>query len=774
MLMLYRLKSLLRMRDDANRSTLLWGTIIAFVIGVLGIATPVDMTMRLARQKLLSHPASGDIVVVGIDDKSLAAIGDWPWNRAVHAKLVNELNRLGAKRIVFDFTLSKYTEGSGDEQLVEAMRNAEGKVFSSARHGVDKQSGAKFEEMPAEPFARYAGITSLYWKSNGFDEVWSLPFVDKIGTKYVNSLSNIIANVKNLNLQSYAVDYSIDLKTVNTISAIDIIRGHVAANVMSGKSIVVALTSVTLGDIKTVPGFGNASGAYIHVAGAETLKRGIPISIGWILPLFCAVLLSASFLWLKNRKFARMIFLVGCLLLIVGPLLLEMALVFGSYGPALVLMSYTAMRRFWREFRNKSVTTNQVSGFQNLNALKSLQLTPGDVLVVARVHNYAKAVSVIATNDEEILVAEIVKRLSVARDANPVFHADDGIFVWVQSKDESFDLTGQLSGRRALFNTSFNVGEQSVDLSITFGVNDLFGTSTMNRFSAALSAADDAFDQGEIWISVDNQRVTKNKWDISLVGRLHEAIDAGQVWVAFQPKMDVRSGLIFGVEALARWTDPVDGEISPEVFVAAAEAQNRTEKLTEFVLDRALALCKEVEPQHEDFSVAVNLSAKSLGNMRVVSMVCDALQRHSITAERLTLELTETTSIEQSGNAAATLAALTDLGVKISIDDYGTGFSSLEYLTRIPSDEIKIDRQFLKNIVSSRNDQKIVASTIDLAHSLGRTVVAEGVENKEMLTILESMRCDAAQGYYIGMPMSDQELFAKVIIPVERKWVAKG
>jgi diguanylate cyclase len=772
--MLNRLKSLLRPAGDMNRRTLLWGTIIALVVGVLGLATPVDMTMRLVRQKLLTHPASGDIVVVGIDDKSLVELGDWPWNRAIHAKLVNELNRLGAKRIVFDFTLPKYVEGSGDEQLVEAMRNAKGKVFTSARRGVGKQSGARYNVMPAEPFTRYAGIASLNWKENGFGNVWKLPFVERFDSKSIRSISAVLSGIPENALDNYYVDYSVDLKSIKTFSASDIINGKTSKGVLSGKTVVIGLTSFILGDIRLVAGLGNAPGAYVHVAGAETLKRGIPLPIGWLLPLCGTLIFAAIAFFGRNQIFVRLALVCGVIMLVAAPMLLEHYLIYGEYGPALILLAIASGRRLWAKYRKKSETTNLVSMLPNLNALKDVRLNPGDMLVVARVNNYAKAVSVIASGDEEALVNEIVKRLNIGREPSTLFHADDGIFAWVQSQDSSMDLGEQLLGRRAMFNASCVVGTQSIDLSLTFGVNGLTAAAMMNRFGAALAAAADAADQGKTWIGVDDQQLTKNKWDISLVGRLHDAIDAGQVWVAYQPKMDVSSGKIYGVEALARWTDPKHGEISPEDFVGAAEAQNRMEKLTSHVLDKALIFCKLASKVDPKFTVSVNISARALNDIGIVALVCDALQRHRLKPNRLTLELTETTSIEKSPQAAATLAALRSLGVLISIDDYGTGFSSLEYLTRVPADEIKIDKQFLKHIVASVPDQKVVASTISLAHALGRTVVAEGVEDHAMLSLLESMHCDKVQGYLIGMPMLGADVIELISPDVKQKRAIKG
>jgi diguanylate cyclase len=309
--MLNRLKSILRSTGSTNRKTLLWGTIIALVVGVLGILTPVDMTMRLVRQKLLTHPASGDIVVVGIDDKSLVELGDWPWNRGIHAKLINELNRLGAKRIVFDFTLPKYSGDSGDQQLVEAMRNAKGKVFTSARHAIDKQSGRRDDEMPAEPFSRYAGTTSLFIKENGFGNVWKLPIADVVNGKKIDTISAKLAGISDGSLVSYDVDYAVDFSTIKSFSAIDVLSNKIPKQDIYGRSVIVGLTSTVLGDIKPIPGHGQWPGAYLHVAGAETLKRGMPNFLGWFIPFCLTLLLVAGGVFAPHRSVARALLLIG-------------------------------------------------------------------------------------------------------------------------------------------------------------------------------------------------------------------------------------------------------------------------------------------------------------------------------------------------------------------------------------------------------------------------------------------------------------------------------
>ena len=235
-----------------------------------------------------------------------------------------------------------------------------------------------------------------------------------------------------------------------------------------------------------------------------------------------------------------------------------------------------------------------------------------------------------------------------------------------------------------------------------------------------------------------------------MLSQLDEAIDRQEVWVAFQPKLELATRRIIGAEALARWTHPDKGPIAATEFVAAAEAHNRIGKLTDFVLGTAVAAGAQLNQRGGDFDIAVNLSARLLSDKGFILRLSALLARHGLAPQKLTLELTETAALAGSGEELDMIARLRDLGVRISIDDYGTGQSTLDYLKKIPASEIKIDQSFVKGIADNRSDRLMVQSTIGLAHSLGRKVVAEGVEQREVLDLLIEMGCDVAQGFVSG------------------------
>lgn len=240
---------------------------------------------------------------------------------------------------------------------------------------------------------------------------------------------------------------------------------------------------------------------------------------------------------------------------------------------------------------------------------------------------------------------------------------------------------------------------------------------------------------------------------LNLEGDLLRAMDRDELFLEYQPQIDVRSGEIVGVEALVRWLHPEQGRLGPDVFIPVADKTGIIQRLTEWVLNRALCDCAVWQREGFGFGVSVNLSPLNLHHPYMVKVVTEALESWKVAAASLTLELTESGVMADPEYAIQVLGALADAGVGISIDDFGTGHCSLSYIKKLPAGEIKIDRSFVADMGTDANDRVIVRSTIGLAHNMGLTVVAEGVEDHAILGELEALGCDRAQGYCISRPL---------------------
>jgi diguanylate cyclase (GGDEF)-like protein len=258
------------------------------------------------------------------------------------------------------------------------------------------------------------------------------------------------------------------------------------------------------------------------------------------------------------------------------------------------------------------------------------------------------------------------------------------------------------------------------------------------------------------------ERDTYSPRRLALASALKTAIENDELTLLFQPKLDLRSGLISGAEALVRWQHPREGLLLPDQFIPLAERTGLIVPLTEVVLEQALARCSAWRERLPDSEVAVNLSIRNLADDRVVVSATELLTRYGVPAEFLTLEVTESQIMEDERRHVAVLEALADIGTKISVDDFGTGYASYVYLTRLPVHQVKIDKSFVGMMDASPNDAAVVRSVIELGRELGIAVVAEGVETESHLQTLRRLGCTVAQGYHIGYPMdaSDFEAMA--------------
>jgi EAL domain-containing protein (putative c-di-GMP-specific phosphodiesterase class I) len=246
-----------------------------------------------------------------------------------------------------------------------------------------------------------------------------------------------------------------------------------------------------------------------------------------------------------------------------------------------------------------------------------------------------------------------------------------------------------------------------------------------------------------------------------LLEQLRTALREDQLRVHYQPRIDLRSGTIRGVEALVRWEHPERGLLSPAHFIEAAEQSGLIRDVGSWVLQQAVLQVADTQRMSDvhhggvpaDLQVSVNVSARQLSDPELPMRVASILARAGLHAPRLVLEITETALMSQPETALVTLRRLKELGVLLAVDDFGTGYSSFSYLKQFPVDELKIDRSFVSELTTDVGDAAIVASCVHLAHAMGKVAVAEGVETVAQQRALQALDCDQAQGYLFSRPL---------------------
>ncbi|MCA1804966.1 MAG: EAL domain-containing protein [Xanthomonadaceae bacterium] len=247
---------------------------------------------------------------------------------------------------------------------------------------------------------------------------------------------------------------------------------------------------------------------------------------------------------------------------------------------------------------------------------------------------------------------------------------------------------------------------------------------------------------------------------LTLMAELRAAIEKHQLELHYQPKLNLKTRQVEGVEALLRWQHPEYGYVTPDEFIPLTEQSGLIFPLTDWVLREALRQRELWHKQGLHLHVAVNLSTCSLQDAQCASKIAKLLSHRLVVADQLVLEITESAMMTDVNRAMDVVSALDAIGVRLSIDDFGTGFSSLSHLKRLPVDELKIDRSFVQDMERDESDAILIQSIIDLAHNMGLRVVAEGVESAGALEMLEQLGCDMAQGFHISRPLPAREFEA--------------
>jgi diguanylate cyclase (GGDEF)-like protein len=247
-----------------------------------------------------------------------------------------------------------------------------------------------------------------------------------------------------------------------------------------------------------------------------------------------------------------------------------------------------------------------------------------------------------------------------------------------------------------------------------------------------------------------------------LLGEVRGALERHELVIFYQPKLELSTGRIFGVEALVRWQHPRHGLLGPMEFVPLVEPTALVDPMTLYVMEEAARQQAAWKKAGLDLEISVNLSVRNLLDLELPAKLTEILRRHRVGAEQVTVEVTESATMTDSSRAIGVLEALREMGVGISIDDFGTGNASIQYLAKLPASEIKIDRSFIAGVCEDPRAEAIVRSTVDLARHFRLRVVAEGVETGEVLERLAALGCDAGQGYLISRPLPAEELTAKL------------
>ena len=411
----------------------------------------------------------------------------------------------------------------------------------------------------------------------------------------------------------------------------------------------------------------------------------------------------------------------------------------------------------------RAATTDPLTGLPNLNEVsrlldEALAATSGGLVISAvAVDSFREVNDALGHQVGDELLLEVTRRLRLSYPEAILGRIGGGRFTLSVPADRVDNDPSMFGlGVRAQVEGSAQLGPVGTHIKVSVGCvrapeHGHDAATLIRRAETAMYSARHAHGGPVIWEPVYEVQGQRR---LAVVMALREAVSNGGIGVALQPKVSARDRTVTGVEALARWTHPALGAISPAEFVPLAEAAGLMGPLTSLVLRQALTACKGWQRRGGRIGVAVNVSADTVLDPAFVTEVATLLTSTNVSPDLLTLELTEGVVVDDPQLAVVRMAELHALGVKISVDDFGTGYSSLTYLKGLPVDEVKIDKGFVDHITTDPGDRAVVRAVVDIAHTLGLTVVAEGVEQEDQHAMLRDLGVDEIQGYLHARPMA--------------------
>ncbi|HEX8840676.1 MAG TPA: CHASE2 domain-containing protein, partial [Sphingomicrobium sp.] len=420
--------------DRTTFKALLWTAVAGLIFGLIGFGEIAEDLLRTFRNSLHWHKASGQIVLVKIDDEALRQVGRWPWPRRNHAQMTDALTKAGAKRIFFDISFFGATNSADDRQFAEALERSRRVVLAMR---IRRSNTAGVQDVYPLPAIASTPLATIDWQYNWQNAVWQIPYSLERGGRPVPSFASLLSGRSGAVNSTFMPDYSIDPKSIPSISAARILQGQFDPAFVRGRDVVVGTDSDGIGDQYFLPGTGKMGGSYVHIIGAETLKSGTPHYWGW-LPLFLASLGVAALALTRRNHLQQTVLIAGWVLaLLFGPAALEARLIFLDITPGLFVTCIIAVILVRRLIRHRGLV-NAVSGLPNLNALRANRAGRDQALIVARVLNYADVVAALPTDSERQLVEQIISRLSIGSSDRTFYQGDGGIFAWFEEPRKPF------------------------------------------------------------------------------------------------------------------------------------------------------------------------------------------------------------------------------------------------------------------------------------------------------------------------------------------------
>lgn len=713
---------------------------------------PLDWMIWNVQSRMSHFKPSGQIVYA--EAASTLADPSAPARRLELATALDRLRTAGVSRVYIDVIFPDTGLRTPDEGVLSAALDRWGSRIAFVNRIDVSAGGTGAEVRSTAPFTFGRRMVWNGYASNWPNFAWRMPYTYHTRSGDGPSLAVEMARTPPRVDGEFEVEYGIRSYAIPTVDLTQTsTQASLAWGNLGGKTVVIGVPRDPRLPEMIVPGQVSAPPSFVAIHAAETLLRGPPRYVPGIVSMAVVAIFLIAGALTRDVGRRRIAYMAA----IAAPLLA--ALVANEFGArieltyCLPLLGLFFVLRWRANWKRRIAQIDPDTGLPSFRALADqLARKPGGYAVVAKIHGYEAVLKSLEATQRANYIIKLAERIQVG-DAEMTVYVDGHYLAWSTSLPSEARLHEHLEGLRALFAAPVTVDGRSIDVGITFGAAAVDPVNTHRSLSSALAAVEETSEALEPIKLAEGSTESDTLWDLSMRARIDAAMEAGEVFCVYQPKIDIANDRLIGVEALVRWEDPERGFIPPLHFVMQCEKAGRMEYLTRYVLQSACSAAKLIHFRGSLITMSVNISATLLADMRIVGIVRNVLQATGFDPNYLTLEITETARIRDLAQARVVLKALKALGAHLSMDDFGVGAANFETLQALPFDEIKIDRQFVSRAASSVKARAITASIVGLGATARIAVVAEGAETESDLRILREIGCWQVQGYALARPM---------------------
>ncbi|WP_417611699.1 EAL domain-containing protein [Parasphingorhabdus sp.] len=723
-----------------------------------------DVEQRLSnvRANIVEKPASGDVVLVEIDAESLQKTSNWPFSREYYAVAIEKLNAAGAALIAFDIDFSSQSTPQQDQRLADAIENSDATIIlATFRQPASTLRSDYVESLPIPVLRKnaFSASVNVHPDSRGQLNRYSYGLATDATPR--PSMASMIAEVSGDIDQSFAIDQSIDPDTIPRLSFVDLINSNDLPAQLFGKKILIGATAIELGDRYSTGRFGMIPGVVIQAMASETLIQGTNLHDLGKFPAF-ALAASIIFLCVATKKLSSRRLLGIAFAMIIALVFLLLVVEYLNWFtfsnvPALFFLGvYMLSQKFLTTTTalKNSQYVNEISDLPNEAALQKILATKEfGYIATARLADFRELLVLTNTASRKDFFQKLADRLSYLAQDERVYHVDPDMVAWIVKTEYTLDIRGHFDAASALLQAPIMAHQTKIKIETNFGISS-------ESLDQSKIASEHALLSGKKWAWHDSEFDDAVGQKHNLLIELDQAIKGGELDVVYQPKWDLSANMLGGAEALVRWRHQERGFISPELFIPLLEKAGRIDGLTCYVLQKTLDDLTNWEKLRPGLSCSVNISAKLLGDRDFVNKAIGMVENSSVDNGQIVFEVTETATLKNPEKSALALKLIQSAGIRVSIDDYGTGHSTMSYLQRLPVDEVKLDQSFVKTMITNSANRVMVLSTIKMAHALGYKIVAEGIEDQPCLELLTRYGCDYGQGWHISKPLTSEQFEA--------------